>query len=330
MFLVPSTNPSSWAVIGIGTYWAFLLRFLSGDPGRGTWTAGAFAVVSATVAAGARADAAAYLVVSTVAVLIVSSSLQDLRRPKMLLPLCVVAAGVAVYFSVGQSRAIGGFGNVPGFVPQRTGASLLLNNLYSYPSLLGGVFGQAWGLGWLDTAVPPGAALLSASAAFALLVLSASSYWRRKAVAVGLLAILLVAVPLYVLQGGGNVVGENVQPRYLLPLVIVGLGLALLSQDGAPPWPLGRTRVVVLVLAVATANALSLQSELRRYVTGTDVGGLRLDRGVEWWWDSSFNPMVLWVAGSLAGLAFFRRWAGPPICAPRPTHDSIVRGRPAA
>ncbi len=147
--------------------------------------------------------------------------------------------------------------------------------------------------------------LLSASAAFALLVLSATSYWRRKSIAVGLLAIFLIVLPLRVLQGAGNVVGENVQPRYVLPLVVVAFGLAFLSQVGAPPWPLGRTRIAVLVLAVAGANAISLHSELRRYVTGTDVSGLRLERGVEWWWDSSLDPMMLWVAGSIAGLAFF-------------------------
>ncbi len=124
MFLVPSTNPSSWAVIGIGTYWAFLLRFLSDGPRRGTWLAGAFAVLSATVAAGARADAAAYVALSTVAVLIVTSSFQDLRRAKMLLPLGMAAAGVAAFFSVGQSRAIGGFGTTspPG---ERRGLSVV-------------------------------------------------------------------------------------------------------------------------------------------------------------------------------------------------------------
>ena len=84
----------------------------------------------------------------------------------------------------------------------------------------------------------------------------------------GLAAGFCLFLPLYILQGGGNIVGENVQPRYLLPLVMVSLGLALLVPDGRKRWPLGRLRTAILVLTVATANALALHSELRRYLTG--------------------------------------------------------------
>jgi hypothetical protein len=212
--------------------------------------------------------------------------------------------GLVVFAMSGQSSAIGGLGGAVG-LPARGGLGLLLSNINSYPGLITGVFGQSWGLGWLDTVVPPGAAILSGATAFALTVLSATSYWRRKAAAVTLVTTVLVVLPLAILQGGGNIVGENVQPRYLLPLVTVLLGLALLVKDEDHQWPLGGTRTVLLVVAVTLANALSLQAELRRYVTGNDVTRLRLDTGVEWWWGSAIGPMSVWIIGSLAGLALF-------------------------
>jgi hypothetical protein len=305
MFVVPSTNPSSWVVAGIGTYWAFLLSFLTRPPGGGRWLVGGLAVVSAVMAAGARSDGAAFLGISTVAVVLFACRWRDLVQRRMLLPLAVVLGGAAVFLTAGQSSAVGGIGGAEG-LPQRSGLGLLARNANDLPGLLAGVFGQGWGLGWLDTFVPPGASILSAGTALALLVLSATSYTRPKALAVGLVAAVLVAMPLYVLQAGGNVVGENLQPRYLLPLVTVLLGFALLVHDDrGPSWPLGRARTGVLVVAVAAANAMSLQSELRRYVTGNDVVDLRLDQGVEWWWGSPVDPMVLWVAGSFAGLALF-------------------------
>jgi hypothetical protein len=324
MFVVPSTNPSSWVVTGIGTYWAFLLLWLRGEPGKRHLWAGALASISALIAAGARADGAAFLSVSTVAVLLLTGR-QGIPRRRLVLPAIVVAVSVTVFLLAGQSSAIAGLGGAVG-LPERGGPDLLLANLNAYPSLIAGVFGQSWGLGWLDTVVPPGAAVLSAAAAFSLVVLSATSYWRSKAVAVGLVAAVLVILPLWILQGGGNLVGENVQPRYLLPLVTVLLGLSLMTRDGDRPWTLGWPRTSLLVLAVAAANALSLQAEIRRYVTGNDVSSLRLDQGVEWWWGISIGPMAAWVMGSLAGLALFAAlgWAAqlPTPAAPSAASES--------
>ena len=48
------------------------------------------------------------------------------------------------------------------------------------------------------------------------------------------------------------------------------------------------------------AQAVSLQVNIRRYVTGTGAQGLNLDAGDQWWWSSAPAPMVVWIVGSLA------------------------------
>jgi hypothetical protein len=150
--------------------------------------------------------------------------------------------------------------------------------------------------------MPPVVAALGPAVALSLVVLSATAYWARKLLSVLLVAGVCVALPLFILQQGGNVVGESVQPRYLLPLVVVGLGLALLSRADRS-WEFRPQHAVLLTLSVGLANCLALQSNIRRYVTGVDQTSLNLNKDVEWWWEAPVPPMAVWIVGSVAGLA---------------------------
>ena len=304
LFFVPSTNPTSWVVTGLGVYWAFLWRWLVGPPSRGRTAAGVLTVVSAGLAAAARADGAAYLCLVTAAVLVLATPrTQDLLRVRVLLPVFVVLAAIAVYLSAGQSEAIGGIGTEAG-LPGRSGLTLLGGNLYNYLYLVFGNFGVSWGLGWLDTAMPPLVGAL-ASAAALIVVTQGSRLRARKYLGLSFVIVPLVVLPLLILQRGGNVVFENVQPRYLLPLIIVSIGL-LLVEDGGPSAEKPPRGILLVVLCAGTANLFALQTNIRRYVTGVDVAGFDLDRGREWWWQHlPIGADAVWVIGSVAGFAFF-------------------------
>lgn len=327
LFFVPSTNPTSWVLIGLGTYWALLLRFLTGPAGWGRRLAGGLALVSAVITAGARADGAAFLCVITVAVAVLAlPHPRDLLQPRMALAAVVVLGSVGVFLTTGQSGALGGIGDsVP--LPGRSGLTLLAQNAYNYPGLLLGVFGVGWGLGWLDTGIPSSAGALATAIPFALLVLSSSTFWRRKAIAVTLVALPILILPLYILQSGGNVVGENVQPRYLLPLVMVGLGLCLLGRGESPGgWSVGGGGLALLAAAATIANLMALQANTRRYVTGVDLPNFDLDAGREWWWALPFGAMTNWAVGSAAGLALFAALA---FASRLPDNSVQSRARPA-
>ncbi|WP_338419156.1 DUF2142 domain-containing protein [Cryobacterium breve] len=66
MFIIPSTNPSSWAVISTGTLWISLLGFLE-TSGRRKFGLGTLAVVSTVIGVGARADAVPYSILAVCA-----------------------------------------------------------------------------------------------------------------------------------------------------------------------------------------------------------------------------------------------------------------------
>lgn len=309
VFFIPSTNPTSWVVMGLGVYWVFLIRFLTGPQGWVTWASGALAVLAAVLAVTARTDGSAFLCVITVASVLVSiTRLRDLLSWRYALPVLLVLGGVARFLTQQTSSVVVAGASTQDASPGRTGLTLLLHNVFNFPTYLVGLFGQTFGLGWIDTVLPPGVSAAMIATTFVVLMLAVGASWTYKRLAVLLLAATLVVVPLLILQQSHARVGETVQPRYLYPILIALIGFATYTSEARdrPGWRLGRTQAAFVVGAVSLANALALHAEIRRYVTGVDKRQLNLDARVEWWWSStSVSPMGVWVIGSLAGLVLF-------------------------
>ena len=72
LFLISSNNPSSWAIIGIGSAWLALLGYFETTGRRRIGLAGLF-LLAGIMAAGARSDAALYLVISIVVVAVLTA-----------------------------------------------------------------------------------------------------------------------------------------------------------------------------------------------------------------------------------------------------------------
>jgi hypothetical protein len=182
--------------------------------------------------------------------------------------------------------------------PTLTTATLIFTNLALVPLLWLGSFGSS-GLGWLDTVMPP-TVWIAGLAAFVLLFVFGMRRLRRRTLvaAVGVLAALWL-IPTYILVKSHALVGVLVQPRYLLPLLILLAGILIYRHNVAPA-RLGRPIAWIAIGLMAVANALALHRNLKRYVTGVDVTGVNLDAQIEWWWTMPIGPMAVWIISSLA------------------------------
>lgn len=304
-FLLASNNPSGWALIGTGSAFMALLGYFE-TTGRRRIALGALFAVATIMAAGARTDAALYTVIASGIAMWMTFRREKTYLLLGILPVVLAVIAVVLYATSGQAAVSDtglGSGGLQPDTPTKGHAptdpfGLLAYNLLQVPLLWVGVFGQ-WALGWLDTSVPAvvwvGSAGAFAAVAFAGLV---QNTWR-KAVAVVGLAVVLWLLPTYVLVRGGNIVGENVQPRYLLPLILL-LGMLVLLPAGQRLLRLSWLQLAIVGAALVTANAFALHSDIRRYVTGVDVAAVNLDSGAEWWWSGAPSPMTTWVLGSLA------------------------------
>ena len=309
MFLIPSNNPSGWAITGVGTAFLALLGWF-GSEGRKKWLLAALFLAGIVMAGGARGDAAVYAAGAAVCATLLAAPPPRTGWRELWLPALGLIAAYLLFTASGQTGVVnsgfGGDGSTSLPIPGSDGNELRLEgfalaafNLLMLPMLWTGVWG-GWGLGWLDTQLPA-IVLWSATAAFIVVAFAGLGRLNlRKAVAVaGVLAVLIV-LPVHVLTTGGDRVGMNLQPRYLLPLIVL-LALVLLSEPGMRRLRFTRIQTFAVLAALAVANLVSLQINIRRYVTGADQQGFNLDAGAEWWWIGlPIGPTAVWVIGVVA------------------------------
>ena len=322
MFMVSSTNPSGWVVTGVGTYWAFLLTVLRSQGSsvvhRVFSVAGLLA--SAFIAVGARADALVFIGGSTVAVVVLAwPQIREKRGVKVGLALLAAAIVVLIAFTSVRDRlvrVIGGIGSAEGADPRlvENGLNPTVNHLVELPSylwaLIGGQaptfgFPTAYlrGLGWLDTSIPSITGVATLVALVAVVVWGMGAYGWRKVVAVGIAFMTLCAAIVLPLEGANYGPTYVMQPRYVLPMLFVVVGLAALR-----PLASGRPRLVTMVVIVVlmiVANAAAQLASLHRYTNGESLPWMRLDMEPNWWWlGAPVGPTTVWFAGTV-GFAVF-------------------------
>jgi hypothetical protein len=310
MFLIASNNPSAWAIIGIGTAWLALLGYFE-SVGRKKIALGALFVVATMMAAGARSDAAAYAILAIAVVLFLAFTRTKKFLLEATLPGVMVIVCILYFFSANQYlSAMEGFsgGGSYGLGGAVAGAaasvgsldpvSLAAYNLLNVPSLWAGVFGT-WGLGWLDTTLPVVVWTGSIACFVCVAFVGFSRLSPRKTVALAVIGLGLIAIPVYVLTKGGDQVGQEVQPRYMLPLIILFAGVLVLSRR-RQPMVFSRGQLLLIVITLSVVQFVSLQTNMRRYITGVNKGGWNLDNGIEWWWNIGLSPMLVLILGSVA------------------------------
>lgn len=297
-FLIASTNPSGWAVISGGTVWLALLGFFESTRWRAAGLA-AVAGLGVVMGAGARADAAIYAGIG----IVVATLLAFDRSSRTYWLKTVVSFGlgllaVALFLSSRQGNiASTGFSGHSS--PAEVGTiDLIVGNLREVPELWAGAFGF-WGLGWLDT-VMPAAVWVTAGAAFAAVAFTGlrSMDWR-KGLSLLLVFGALVFFPTWILVQSKTFVGFEVQPRYILPLIVMLGGIAVV-QRRATAIAFSVTQLSVLGAGIVLVNALALHANMRRYISGQSTLDWNLNHYVEWWWPVGPGPMVVWALGSAA------------------------------
>lgn len=303
-FLIASVNPSGWTIMGCGTAWLAALGFFE-TRGRQRVGLAVLALVGAVLAAGSRADGAIYVALSVAIAAVIGLELgRKFWRPRVLwLPIAVAVVAIVAFLTSRQGSAtVSGVSSVStggGANPQYSGLGLLFQNVLGLPWLWTGAIGNG-PLGWLDTPMP---ALVSTVGVFAfgsLLFYGLRALDWRKAASVALVLFCLIVIPLYTLQISHDRVGENLQPRYMLPLMIQLAGLASLAvvHRRVDLAPLHR---VILVVVLAISNSAALYTNMQRYIHVGSNLGFDLDHDEGWWWHEHVpSPMIMWIIGSLA------------------------------
>lgn len=299
LYFIASNNPTSWAVTGLFVYCAGVYLATRVQGRRRVGLLGA-AVAGALMCLGSRYDAAFYLCIVGVALLLA------VRWRRALWPeLGVVVAcgllGLVEMLSSGRTDAM------PGEAPGGVGAGFVyrfLVGLETVPKYLGGLWGLHWVPGWGD--VPfhersPFVLAMLAAAGVVFLALRSGTWrtWLSALVLIGSAALL----PAVFHAAGVFVPLEAYQARYVLPLLAPGL-LLLLVVDKDEPVRLSRPQAVWAGVCLVVCQVIAQHTVMLRYVLGVgEHWPLDLDDSVQWWWDVPFTPMTLLAVSSCAFLA---------------------------
>ena len=299
MFILPSINPSSWSILSAGTLWVALYAQFDAT-GRRRVALGALALLTALMGSGARGDSCLYSSLAVIAVFTLRWGVLRANRFPVLVGVGVVVMSAAFFLSSGQSSVASKGLYVPDeLLSDASRPEIAIANFLKVPYVLTGMFGS-WPLGWFDTE-EPAIVFQTALLVFAGVVFTALAHLSvRKALAVTGVAICFVLFPIVVLTQGRQFVGLSVQPRYLLPLLVLLGAMALHTKSSRHPLNLNRFQLFLIGGGLSVANAIALHVNIRRYVTGIDVNGINLDRDREWWWDIPVGPTSVWIIGSLA------------------------------
>ncbi len=299
LFIISSINPGSWAVTGVVSSWLALLGWFESTGRRKIGLGIAFGL-AVIVASGSRGDAALYTGLGIALVIIYAFARERRYWLDLILPLVMGLVAFAFFLSSRQvGSGLGGFGGGSDNAEQQLGAlGLFAYNVLNVPWLWSGVLGD-WGLGWIYTAMPRIVPLAAVAAFVVVGAAGLAMLTKRKAFLIGAVVVVLWALPLYVLQAGGDAVGANVHPRYLLPLAVMLGGMLLLQVNGSS-FHLPKALRFAVAAALIGAHFVALYINIRRYVTGLDVGGFDLSANLEWWWSGPIGPNAVWLLGSLA------------------------------
>lgn len=299
-FIIPSTNPSSWAVISAVAIVPAMLLFFESQRRSIIVLGAAVSFFLVVIGSGSRVDSAIFCIAGIFAAWLISPRGSRLNWRRGVFAVALIGLAFAMY------RFGGSADNLTNQVqPDWWSNPILLYNFLNLPSLWQGAFGT-WGLGWLDVKMPAVVPALAWGAFVAAVVAGIRYTWTLKNVALGALLFGSFVIPFYVVMHDSVFVGEYVQPRYVYPLLIILMATAMVSASDSDHI-FTRTQLIVLSAMAAVANSVALFMTLKRYVQGSENYSLGLNTDVGWWWISGSSPwfavaspMTIWAVGSFA------------------------------
>ena len=315
IFLVPSLNPSSWAYLGLAFAWVFQMNAMTNREAsqfkvRSNW---ALFIFCTALAMGSRWDAMLYSCISILVVtFLASKDLQHLKKNTLLIPGIMFFTGITFLINHYKPSAVQGsgvFGNPGSITADWAEHDRNIHNLINLVELPAGVFGLEWGIGWLDTPLPKIVALIGISVYMYFLIQSLPYRNNANYFVFVVLIFVIVAILFYYLWGSRIIVGEVVQPRYILPMIPLLIGISLWSSRLPSPLSLDVwARSVLLGVMISVTHAMSLWTNIRRYTLGLEANqGFSLsnpDSPIEWWWRWAPSPNVVFFIGTAAFATF--------------------------
>ena len=300
-FLIPSTNPSSWALIFLPSYWLILRHLFMSEKNDAGKTFYLILILFWIGLNFSRADGSIYSLIATFAIVPLIFKNREILKEKY-----IYLIGLLSFLSVWNlfrlrttSEVISGHMNPNRDVGSVDSLQLFISNIKQiYFFFLGGT-GRT-GLGWLDTYVPNYVWKIMSLVILSIFILSIYELVRtRKFSALTSTFIALSAyllIPIFILQSSHVQIGGMLQPRYMLPLLSLVLLIPIMEIEISPIDEL-RYMYTLSPLLLLTFSA-SLGTNIQRYSTNMNSPFSLDSYNNSKWSTFGWDPLTLWLFGS--------------------------------
>ena len=281
-FILSSVNPSSWLFIFSFLFLPLTYRIVA-EKNKIYLFVTKFIIIGLSywLALSARPDTLLFATIFGIALLPVVFS-SEIKNMRVKIPLYILTLFLSIYLML----SIWSRSNIADFRESEIGSWEIATSL---PSIITGVFG-GWGLGSLETTMPPVTYVGSFVTVIALLFYCLRFINSSETVSILLVGLFAFIVPFFVLLRSYLRVGEWYQPRYILPIfyVLIGLSLIVIFRT------FNAKSLSIIINLISFLSSITfifaLHTFYRRYVVGLDNFNLFFEKTNSWWWEFSVFP----------------------------------------
>ena len=302
IFNLASTNPSSWTITGVGTLWAFLLSLIFHRKSRNKmfYLSITGVLLSLIISLGSRNDSRIYLLATFIAVaLLFVTKKWIIDRKKLLIFLFVTLISVssAVLWKL-RFNFMYPYWYYPGAEIENDQPNAFMALSLEFPSFFLGLLGGqipandlnkgdsfenfAYGISWSDFSFPSIVGILLGISFISVISISIKKSSLPKMFSLAIIVFTIVAIIIYVRGINPEVNDSQITPRYILPLFLLLVGLALLSTT-ANNSLLGPVQSVIITTLLTIGGSIAWLVTISRFSIGPNAAFTNFHQLSEWW-----------------------------------------------
>jgi hypothetical protein len=302
IFNIASTNPSSWTITGIGTLWAFLLSLIFHRNSRTNmfYLSITGVLLSLIISLGSRNDSKIYVLVTFIAVILLFITKKwVLGRIKLKIFLLVILISITLtVLWKFTSNFMNAYWYYPSAVIENDQPNAFIALFLEFPSFFLGLLGGqipsndlnngdlfenfAYGISWSDFSFPSIVGILLGICFISVISISINKSSLPKMFSLAIIFFTIVAIIIYIRGVYPEVNDSQITPRYILPLFLLLVGLALLSTTTNNSL-LGPVHSLVITTLLTIGGSIAWLVTISRFTIGPNAAFTNFYQSPEWW-----------------------------------------------
>jgi hypothetical protein len=302
IFNIASTNPSSWTITGIGTLWAFILSLIFHRKSRNKmfYLATIGVLLSIMIALGSRNDSRIYVLVTFIAITILFITKKWILGKIyplifLLVTLISITSVVLWKFSLNLMYPTWYYQSA---VIENDQPNAFISLILEFPSFFLGLLGGqvpsndlnkgdlfenfAYGISWSDFSFPSIVGIFLGISFISVVSISINKSSLQKIFSIAFIFFTIVAIIIYLRGFRPDVNDSQITPRYILPLFLLLVGLALLSTTTNNSL-LGPVQSLIITTLLTIGGSIAWLVTISRFSIGPNDAFTNFHQSSEWW-----------------------------------------------